>query len=71
MTVSSEFKSREMHLTLLHVVVDSFVEVLAHSGFEDDWEMVSKPFSLTTSLHISIVKNFGLLTSSLRIIESR
>ena len=71
MTVSSEFKSREMHFTLLHVVVDSFVKVLAHLGFEDDWEVVAKPFSLASGLHISFIKKFGLLTSSLRIIESR
>ena len=56
MTVSSEFKSREMHFTLLHVVVDSFVEVLAHSSFEDYWEMVAKPFSLGSSLYISFIK---------------
>ena len=71
MTVSSEFESRKMHLTLLHVVVDSFVEVLAHPGLEDDWKMVSKPFTLRSSLQRSFMKSFGLLTSSLRIIESR
>ena len=61
MTVSSEFESWKMHLTLLHVVVDSFVEVLAHTGFEDDWEMVSKPFSLGSSLNESLSRTLVYL----------
>ena len=61
MTVSSEFESWKMHLTLLHVVVDSFVEVLAHTGFEDDWEMVPKPFTLRSSLQRSFIKNLVYL----------
>jgi len=47
---SCPLHGRECELTLLHVVVNCLIEVLAHVSFKDHWEVVSIPISLGTSL---------------------
>jgi len=45
--MTSPFEGGECLLTLVHLVVDGLVEVLAHcSDFENYREVVSEPFAL-------------------------
>lgn len=48
--VPVELNRWESELRLLHVVIDLFVEVVAHVGLENHREMVSVPLALTPSL---------------------
>jgi hypothetical protein len=48
--ISVELDRWESELWLLHVVVNLLVEVLAHVGLKNHWEVVSVPVSLAASL---------------------
>lgn len=43
---SNKLHSGIIELGLLHVSVDSLIEVLTHVGFENDGEVISEPMSL-------------------------
>jgi hypothetical protein len=49
---------------LLHIVVDSLVEVLTHIGFENYWEMVAVPLALVAALYWLHVKMWYNLRSN-------
>ena len=56
MTIAGEFKSWEVHLVLLHIVVDCLIEVLAHMSLEDDGKVISEPLALCASLYLVFEK---------------
>ena len=45
--ITWEFHSWEGDLTLLQIIVNCFIEVLAHISLHYDWEVVSEPLTLT------------------------
>ena len=71
MTIAGKLKSWEVHLVLLHIVVDCLIKVLAHMSLEDDGKVISEPLALCASLYLVFEKEDEALTSSLRIMESR
>ena len=48
--ITIELDRWESELTLLHIVVNLFVEILTHVGLENDWEVVPVPLAFAASL---------------------
>jgi hypothetical protein len=48
--IARELHSRESELSLLHVIIDGLVEVLAHVGLKYHREVVPEPFTLTSRI---------------------
>ena len=48
--VSCKLKCREHEFRLLHIVINSLIEVLAHVSFENDWEVISEPLALRAGI---------------------
>lgn len=44
--ITFELYCWESELTLLHIVVDLLIEIVAHICLEDDREMISEPYSV-------------------------
>jgi hypothetical protein len=48
--IALEFNGWESHFTLLHIVVDGLIEILAHVSFENNGEVVPVPLTLCSGL---------------------